>query len=482
MDPGSRKRLILLGLAVAVVGAAVSTWVALSGGDGPPPSGASSPGSADTAPPRYPLKLRLGTVRVAGPSANVPVRLPRPTRSLRETVADLYTLGFVDPARWRGGEFPGLLGFFAEDARREARGDLEELTLGRAAARLSAVRVPRARLDVSFLVGQGRNPVTALATVEFSGVGLAGDARVPIGHRGEYVLRRAHGRWAIVSYEVARRIRKAPALPRSVRGRGEARFAPGVPSSDPLFILAIGSDARPGQAVAGARADSLHVIGINPRRGAASIVGIPRDSYVPIPGVGTRKINEALFYGGPELTVRTVEQLTGARIDAYVLTGFEGFRHLVRGVGGVEVRIPYAMSDPFSGAHFRAGRERLSGPKALAFSRNRHDAPGGDFGRSMNQGRLLVAALREFRSDMARDPVVLIRWLVVAARYLDTDLSFTEMVELLLAAPSIEPGRVKNTVVSGSGASVGGASVVQLGSSAQATFRDQARDGLLGGR
>jgi LCP family protein required for cell wall assembly len=292
------------------------------------------------------------------------------------------------------------------------------------------------------------------------------------------VLRPDGRRWEIVSYDVE----APPIRPEPTKRELGARFAPGVPPGDPLLILAIGSDARPDQAVARARADSLHLIGVNPRYGRASILGIPRDSYVPIPGVGTRKINEALFYGGPELTVRTVEQLSGARIDAYLLTGFEDFRHVVRAVGGVDVRIPYAMSDSYSGAHFRPGPERLTGPKALALARNRHDAPGGDFGRSLNQGLILLSALREFREDLQRDPVALLRWIVAAMRYVETDLELPEMVNLLLAATSIDPSRVKNQVVSGSGGSAGGASVVFLGSSARAMFRDVARDGLLDGR
>ena len=261
----------------------------------------------------------------------------------------------------------------------------------------------------------------------------------------------------------------------------EAAFSPALRSSEPYFVLAIGSDARPGQAVERTRADSLHVIGVNARQGAASIVGIPRDSYVPIPGAGTQKINAALFHGGPELTVRTVEHLTGIRIDAYVLAGFKGFSKMVTSVGGVRVTVPYPMNDPFSKARFRPGPTRMDGPEALAFSRNRHDVPGGDFGRSLNQGRMIVAALRELRDDMRRDPVTLFRWLAAAGKYLRTDLSLDEMLDLLLASLSIDPAQVPNRVVSGGGGFVGGQSVVRLGSSARATFRDLRRDAILGG-
>jgi polyisoprenyl-teichoic acid--peptidoglycan teichoic acid transferase len=261
----------------------------------------------------------------------------------------------------------------------------------------------------------------------------------------------------------------------------EAAFSPDLRSRERLFVLVIGSDARPGQAVDRARADSLHVIGVNVRKGAASILGIPRDSYVPIPGAGTQKINAALFHGGPELTERTVERLTGIRIDAYVLTGFEGLSKMVTSVGGVRVTVPYPMNDPLSRARFRPGPTRMTGPEALAFSRDRHDVPGGDLGRSLNQGRLIAAALGELRDDARRDPVTLFRWLAAAGRYLRTDMSLEEMLDLLLASLSIDPAKVPNRVVSGSGASVGGQSVVRLGSSARETFRDLRRDAILGG-
>ena len=256
-----------------------------------------------------------------------------------------------------------------------------------------------------------------------------------------------------------------------------AELVPGPAKDDPVFVLAIGSDARPGDSVTRSRADSLHIIGMNPKTGGASILGIPRDAYVPIPGAGTDKINAALFHGGPELVVDTVERLSGIRMDGYLLVGFEDFRAAVSEVGGVRIQIPYAMNDAASGAHFRPGPTRLDGPEALAFSRDRHDVPGGDFGRSLNQGRRLLAGVRELRDDVRRDPLAAFHWLLAAQRYVRTDLSLPELVDLAFAALTVD--KVKNKVVSGGGGFAGGASVVRLGSSAQGMFRDLARDGML---
>ncbi|MGH2673949.1 MAG: LCP family protein [Actinomycetota bacterium] len=274
---------------------------------------------------------------------------------------------------------------------------------------------------------------------------------------------------------------RGQALPPALGRTMDAEFRPGVPTKGALFVLAIGSDARPRESVTRSRADSLHIIGVNPTKGAAAILGIPRDAYLPIPGAGSQKINASLFHGGPELTVRTVEQLTGIRMDAYLLTGFLDFRRMVTQVGPIEIDVAYSMSDAASGAYFRPGRTRMTGPRALAFARNRHDAPGGDFGRSLNQGRLLVAALRALREDVRKDPLALFRWTAAGFGHVRTDLSLVEMLQLLQAAVSIDPARVDNRVASGGGGIVGGASVVRLGSAAGAMFRDLRRDGLLGG-
>jgi LCP family protein required for cell wall assembly len=354
-----------------------------------------------------------------------------------------------------------VLDAFSPEERKLARQNIKDLTLGPAARSMRSVVPADARIVIRFLPGDRKHPVAALANMRFEGVGTRSDGgAVPVRHEADYLLQPSDGRWLITGFRVRQRF-----------------VPPPLPSRDALFILAIGSDARPRHPVDRGLADSLHIIGVNPKTGVASILGIPRDSYVAIPGVGTQKINSSLFHGGPDLTVKTVERLSGIPIDGYLLTGFEGFRRMVSEVGGIEMRIPQAVSDFYSGAHFRAGETRLDGPEALAFSRNRHDAPGGDFGRSLNQGRLLIAALHELRGDVRRDPVSAFIWLLVGAKYMETDLTFPEMIQLGFAALSID--KVKNRVVSGSGGFAGSASVIRLGSSTRAMFRDLARDGTL---
>lgn len=405
-----------------------------------------------------------------------PKRLRPAARAVGRVMTDLYSTGFVDADGWMDGTFPTLGNLFTLRTRSRMRRDLAELTLGSLARRVDEVRPGASTIGVRFLVG--RRPFVAVASVKFRATALAGDVTLPIVHSGSYTLRRVGDRWQIASYEVRSRVPSIRDLDAKVR---KATGSPGLASRGTHFILVIGSDARPGESPEATRGDSLHIVGVNPARGAVSILGIPRDAFVPIPGVGTRKINEALL-GGPDLMVRTVEGLTGLAIDGYVLTGFAGFQDLVNAVGGIGVNVPYRMSDPYSHANFRPGMKHMLGRNALAFSRDRHDVPGGDFGRSMNQGRLLIAALRQLKLDVRKNPAALLNWLAAGAKVLHTNIGLADMAELLLSMPSLDPGRVENRVVSGTGAVVGGLSVVQLGPAAHAMFRDLAADAILNGR
>jgi LCP family protein required for cell wall assembly len=268
----------------------------------------------------------------------------------------------------------------------------------------------------------------------------------------------------------------------AVTRTAQAEFLPGFRSQgEVLFVVTIGSDARPGvcEPVDRCLADSIHLIGINAARRSASILGIPRDSYVDIPGHGRQKINNALFLGGPELVVQTVEHLAGVEVDHYFLTSFEGFRHMIEEVGGIQVEIPYPMSDASSGAVFGAGPQLLDGPQALAFARNRKDVPNGDFSRTENQGLLMLAALEQFRAQVRKDPLRIFTWLIAGQRYIHTDVSLGELFELALASMTISPDRVTNRAVPGGIGLAGAASIVTLGGEAEAVFDDIADDGLL---
>lgn len=265
-----------------------------------------------------------------------------------------------------------------------------------------------------------------------------------------------------------------------IRSAHGASYVPALAGRRPLFILALGSDARGGQRIAGQRADSIHLVGIDVRRRRATILGFPRDSWVRIPGHGTTKINTALALGGPKLVVRTIESMTGIRIDFWVLTSFDGLIRMVNGIGGLRVYVPRRMNDRYSGANFRKGVNRFTGRQALAFARDRHDVPGGDFGRSANHGKLMLAALAKLHRVFDDDPGKIFHWIVVGWRNVRTDLSLNTILDLAFTATSIPAKNVRNLVVPGRTGSAGGASVVFISSSARRIYADMRRDGVVG--
>jgi polyisoprenyl-teichoic acid--peptidoglycan teichoic acid transferase len=262
----------------------------------------------------------------------------------------------------------------------------------------------------------------------------------------------------------------------------EASYLAPVRGRDPLVVLALGSDARPGVCMPVERclADSIHLITVNRREGAATILGFPRDSYVDIPGFGQGKINEALFDGGPQLVVQTVEDLTGIPIDYYLLTSFEGLPRMVNDIGGLEVDVPYPMSDESSGAVFDAGPQVMDGREVLAFSRNRKDTPNGDFSRSENQGLVFLGALEQLRTDFRKSATALFSWLISGALNMQMDLSFPELLDLAVTAVTVDPGNVDNLVVPGTIGMAGTASIVVISEEAEGIYRDLEDDGLIG--
>ncbi len=250
--------------------------------------------------------------------------------------------------------------------------------------------------------------------------------------------------------------------------------------SDLVFVLVAGSDARPNEDVRHTRSDSLHLLAVNPRTHTGTIMGIPRDSWVEIPGHGQQKINEALALGGPELLADTVRNLTGLPVQFYVLTGFNGLAAMVDELGGVDVYLDRAMNDHNSGAYFAAGWQHFDGADALAYSRDRHDVPGGDFGRSENQGRLILATLTKARAEIADDSGI-DRWLDILLRHVDLDAGLDDVRSLAGLARTLDPTAITNVVLPGQpGTGPGGQSVVYLGDGAASIFLDLRPDATIG--
>ena len=250
--------------------------------------------------------------------------------------------------------------------------------------------------------------------------------------------------------------------------------------SELTFVLVLGSDARPGQDVRRTNADSIHVLAVNPRTQQGTVLGIPRDAWVEIPGRGQGKINSALAHGGPSLAVDTVRRLTGLPIQYYAVTGFAGLTSIVDDLGGVEVPVNRRMDDSASGARFEAGLHHFNGAQALAFTRNRKDVANGDFSRSENHGTLMLAALAKIRAEVGDDDG-LRRWTGVLLRQAALDVAPDRLLGLAALARGLDPGRMRNVVTPGRIGFAGRQSVVFLNEEASRLFFDLRDDAVVNG-
>jgi polyisoprenyl-teichoic acid--peptidoglycan teichoic acid transferase len=239
------------------------------------------------------------------------------------------------------------------------------------------------------------------------------------------------------------------------------RTAEGVDAGpDMVWILAVGSDARPGQVMTRSRGDALQLVGLNTRTGAAAAIGIPRDSVVSIPGHGRDRVNAALYFGGPRLLGRAVGNLVGVQPDYVFVTRFPFFEDMVDDIGGITVSNPRPFSDQYlKPGGFKKGKIHLNGYGAMAFSRIRKSLAGGDFERSANQQRTLRGIYARIRAQ-ADQPGFIERGVVTVLKHMHTNLPPKELFELAQIVAQVDPHKISTCVVQGSIGSLGSASVV----------------------
>lgn len=177
--------------------------------------------------------------------------------------------------------------------------------------------------------------------------------------------------------------------------------------------LLVGSDSRKGLTAAqrrklatgkavGRRTDSMMLLHLPDSGDKPTLVSLPRDSAVTIPGAGRNKLNaaysDAIKGGGPQLLVRTVEGATGLRIDNYMEIGFAGFVGIVDAVGGVEMNVTEAINDPKAGLKLRKGKQVLTGGQALGYVRTRYNGALPDYERTKRQRQFLGAVVKKAAS------------------------------------------------------------------------------------
>lgn len=269
---------------------------------------------------------------------------------------------------------------------------------------------------------------------------------------------------------------RLPGEAAAVGGRVHEQFQP---KRSKLFILVIGNDARAGNPDR-SRADAIHIVGINTKTMRGGILNFPRDSYVDIPGSGAGRINEALYRGGPGLLARTLEEITGIRLDYWIMTGFEGFRNIIESVGRVKITLGRDIYDPTgSGASLEAGLRYLNEGQSLAYVRTRHSFPAGDIDRTHNQGRFLLLLLDKLQNQTNNDPASLLDWVGSTRKHTRLDIPPDELFELGVLATQVKKGRIGNVTIPVSIGSVGAASVVFISPAAGSIYSRFRRKGSL---
>ncbi|MDD7384628.1 MAG: LCP family protein [Actinomycetaceae bacterium] len=244
--------------------------------------------------------------------------------------------------------------------------------------------------------------------------------------------------------------------------------AQNVPGSQPaandtgaINFLIMGSDSRisagdPSQWKVGAqRTDAFMILQISGDRGAINVMSIPRDSWVNVPGYGMNKINAAYSFGGPALAIATAQQLTGIPISHFATIDFTSFVGLTDAVGGVQLN---SVMD---------GSQTYNGKEALAFVRDRHDLPGGDFDRVRRQQAWIKAVLgKTLTKDVLSSPAKLMDLYNTVSPYIAIDSGFGLRDVLSLAKDMGNLGSADINFVTapftGTGRSPDGQSIVNL--------------------
>src|SRR5450755_569419 len=235
----------------------------------------------------------------------------------------------------------------------------------------------------------------------------------------------------------------------SVPASAEAALTPGgnmLTSTD--TVLVIGTDTRPPGSKepgantndAGSRSDTIMLWRVG--GGVSRRLSIPRDTVAAIPGHGTSKINAAYAYGGPALTIKTIEQLTGLKINHLILVNFVNFPKFIDALGGVDVTTPRICSDISGGTknggfslYLSPGSHHLNGIQALTLARTRENKCNpaeSDLTRVRRQQQILNAIKSQLTSPSTFFRLPWVSW--TAPQAIKSDMGGLTLLSLATAA------------------------------------------------
>jgi LCP family protein required for cell wall assembly len=260
-----------------------------------------------------------------------------------------------------------------------------------------------------------------------------------------------------------------------------------APPGAPMTILVVGSDSRAGDtgtdasqfgsasAVGGQRSDTIMLVHVDPASTSATLMSIPRDLYVQIPGKNSRDRINSTFDTGPDLLVKTIETDLGITIDHYVEVSFQSFRDVVNAVGGVSEYFPTPARDAYSLLNIpKPGCYKMSGDQALAFVRARHyeyqvngrwvyEAES-DLARIKRQQSFIKKMIAKAQSSGLTNPLALNNIIGGVTNHLTVDSGFSQSLLLTLAKRfrSLSPDSLPTVTLPTTPAVIGGADVLLL--------------------
>lgn len=268
---------------------------------------------------------------------------------------------------------------------------------------------------------------------------------------------------------------------------------PAVPATgDDTNILILGTDSRSGLGdtdeledggATGQRSDTMMLVNVPGDGSSVAVISIMRDSWVPIPGHGTAKINAAMSWGGIPLAVQTVESLLGQRIDHVAVVDFEGFADISTALGGVPVQSPVAFtSQNLAGYTFTEGENIVEGEQALAFVRERYAFADGDYQRVRNQRSFLEGAFQRLTAAGGRLDVVQLNAVLQAAASnltIDAGVTIPWMLQLGNQIANVPADHVVSFTLPtiGTGTSADGQSIVIVDQELTQQLSDSLADG-----
>jgi LCP family protein required for cell wall assembly len=241
----------------------------------------------------------------------------------------------------------------------------------------------------------------------------------------------------------------APALagkvdPTRLRGEGDGRIN--------ILLLGIGGPGHDGPNLS----DTMIVASIDPRTKDVAMLSIPRDLYVKIPDHGAAKINAANVYGGPQLAEQVVSKILDLNIHYYVVVDFSAFRQGVESVGGVDVTVPTAITDPeypcdnerggYCPFKVAAGPQHMDGSVALRYARSRKTTT--DFDRAARQ-QLILVALRQkaLQASTLTSPAAISGLIDTVGNHVKTDMQLPEMQKLAEITKDVNTAKIVNKVL-----------------------------------